>query len=54
MSQGELIIYRTDDGQSEIQLRVEGETAWLTQFEMAELFHTSIPNYQHSYQERSR
>lgn len=44
MSQGELIIYRTDDGQAEIQLRVEGETAWLTQFEMAELFHTSVPN----------
>ena len=41
MSQGELIIYRTDDGQAEIQLRAEGDTVWLTQAEMAGLFDTT-------------
>ncbi|MAN52544.1 MULTISPECIES: virulence RhuM family protein [unclassified Marinimicrobium] len=44
MSQGELIIYRTEDGQAEIQLRVEGETAWLTQAEIADLFSTTKQN----------
>lgn len=42
MSQGELIIYRTDDGQAEIQLRAEGDTVWLTQAEMAGLFDTPL------------
>lgn len=41
MSQGELIIYRTDDGQAEIQLRAEGDTVWLTQAKMAGLFDTT-------------
>lgn len=44
MSQGELILYRSDDGQAEIQLRVQGDSVWLTQAEMAELFETSVPN----------
>ncbi|MFT6599461.1 MAG: hypothetical protein ACJATD_000292 [Alloalcanivorax sp.] len=44
MSAGELILYRSDDGRAEIQLRAEGETVWLTQMEMAELFDTSKQN----------
>ncbi|MCG5535950.1 virulence RhuM family protein [Ectothiorhodospira mobilis] len=44
MSAGELILYRTEDGRAEVHLRVEGDTAWLTQAEMAELFQTSVPN----------
>ncbi|MBK1692394.1 virulence RhuM family protein [Ectothiorhodospira mobilis] len=44
MSAGELILYRTEDGKAQIHLRVEGDTAWLTQAEMAELFQTSVPN----------
>jgi len=44
MSAGELILYRTPDGRAEIQLRAEGETVWLTQAEMAELFETSKQN----------
>jgi len=44
MSAGELILYRSEDGRAEIQLRVEGDTVWLTQAEMAELFQTSVPN----------
>ncbi len=41
MSAGELILYRSEDGRAEIQLRAEGETVWLTQAEMAELFDTT-------------
>lgn len=44
MSQGELILYRSDDGQAEIQLRVQGDSVWLTQAEMADLFDTSKQN----------
>tara|TARA_E500000305_G_C4002913_1_gene228340 strand:+ start:61 stop:1065 length:1005 start_codon:yes stop_codon:yes gene_type:complete len=44
MSAGELILYRSDDGRAEIQLRAEGDTVWLTQLEMAELFDTSKQN----------
>ena len=38
---GELILYSTEDGQAEIQLRAEEGTVWLTQAQMAELFQTS-------------
>ena len=41
MSSGELILYRTDDDRAEIHLRVEGDTVWLTQGEMAHLFDTT-------------
>jgi hypothetical protein len=40
----ELILYTTEDGQSRIQLRVEGQTVWLSQLEMAELFRASKQN----------
>ena len=34
----ELIIYQTEDGQTKIQTRLENETVWLNQEQMAELF----------------
>jgi hypothetical protein len=34
----ELIIYQTEDGQTKIQTRLENETVWLTQAQMATLF----------------
>ena len=40
----ELIIYQTDDGQTKINVRMENETVWLTQAQMAELFRTSKQN----------
>jgi hypothetical protein len=40
----EIILYKTEDGRSQIQVRVEGETVWLTQAMIAELFQTSVPN----------
>lgn len=44
MSDGELILYTTEDGQTEIQLRAIDATVWLTQIEIAELFQTSKQN----------
>ena len=36
--ENEIIIYRTQDGQTKIDVRIENETVWLTQNQMAELF----------------
>jgi hypothetical protein len=41
---GQFLVYQTDDGQLKIDVRLEGETAWLTQSHMAELFQTTVPN----------
>ncbi|WP_313344259.1 RhuM family protein [Stenotrophomonas sp.] len=41
---GELILYRTEDGRTDVHLRAEGGTVWLTQGEMAELFDTTKQN----------
>ena len=38
VQKGELILYRTDDGQVEIQLRAVKGTVWLIQEEIAQLF----------------
>ena len=43
-AKGQFLVYQTDDGQLKIDVRLEGETAWLTQANMAELFQTTIPN----------
>lgn len=40
----ELILYTTEDGQNQIQLRVESDSAWLSQLEMAELFNATKQN----------
>ena len=40
----ELILYTTDDGRSQIKLRAEDQTVWLTQLEMAELFDATKQN----------
>ena len=39
-----LILYTSEDGQARIQLRSDGQTVWLTQAEMAELFDVSADN----------
>lgn len=44
MSEGELILYSTDDGAATIGLRAVDGTVWLTQLEMAALFDTSKQN----------
>ncbi|WP_405086537.1 virulence RhuM family protein [Microbispora sp. NBC_01389] len=43
-SKGELILYTTEDGRADIQMRTDGATIWMTQAEMAVLFDTSVPN----------
>lgn len=35
-----IVIYQTDDGNTQIDVRLENETVWLTQAQMAELFLT--------------
>ena len=42
--QGELIVYKGDDGNITVDVHLQGDTAWLTQSLLAELFQTSIPN----------
>lgn len=42
--QGDLIIYRTEDGQAEVLLRTMDGSVWLSQGEMAELFATTKQN----------
>lgn len=40
----ELILYTTEDGRSQIKLRAQEQTVWLTQLEMAELFDATKQN----------
>lgn len=40
----ELIIYQTEDGETRLQVRMEQETVWLTQNQMADLFQTTKQN----------
>lgn len=40
----QLILYTSEDGQAQVQLRADLGTVWLTQLEMAELFHTTKQN----------
>ena len=38
MDENKIVIYQTEDGQTQIDVRLEKETVWLTQAQMAELF----------------
>lgn len=40
----ELILYTSDDGQTRLHLRVETDTIWLSQLDIAELFQTTKQN----------
>ena len=39
-AKNQIIIYQTADNQTQIDVRMESDTAWLTQAQMAELFQT--------------
>ena len=41
---GQFIIYVAKDGQTQIDVRFQDETVWLTQHEIADLFQTSVAN----------
>jgi len=40
----EIIIYKTNDGKTKIDVKIEGETVWLTQKDLTELFGTTKQN----------
>lgn len=41
---GQFLVYQEEDGRLKIDVRVEGDTVWLTQQQMADLFQTSKQN----------
>lgn len=43
-NKGQLIIYQSEDGQTQVNVKMHDETVWLTQDAMAKLFDTTIPN----------
>ena len=44
MEENKIIIYQTEDGQTQIDVRLENETVWLTQQQMVQLFKSSRTN----------
>ncbi len=55
MKQDKIVIYQTEDGKTKIDVRLENETVWLTQAQMAQLFKSSRTNVlehiQHIYED---
>jgi len=43
-STGRFLVYQSDNGQVKLDVRLEGETVWLTQSDMARLFDCSTDN----------
>ena len=43
IDKGEIIIYQPDDQSTLLEVRIENETVWLTQKQIAELFGTKRP-----------
>ena len=42
-SNNQIVIYQSEDGQTQVDVRLENETVWLTQQQIAELFNTKRP-----------
>lgn len=40
----EILIYQSEDGNIRLETRLENETLWMTQSQMAELFQTTVAN----------
>ena len=40
----EILLFQTEDGQTKVEVRLENETVWLSQVQMAELFQTTKQN----------
>ena len=53
---GQFLVYQTEDGKLKIDVRFQGETVWLTQQHLAELFQTTKQNVgqhlKHIFEER--
>ncbi len=43
-SNNQIVIYQSEDGQTQVDVRLENETVWLTQAQMVELFQTTKQN----------
>ena len=43
-AQGEIILYKTPEGETEIDVKLEEETVWLNQAQMVQLFQTTKQN----------
>ena len=41
---GEILVYEAPDGRARVEVRLDRETVWLTQRQMADLFTTSADN----------
>ncbi len=41
---GEVLLYNSDEGSARLEIRFDGDTLWMTQAQMAELFQTSPQN----------
>lgn len=54
-NQEQILIYQSDDGNTHIDVKMEEDTVWLTQQQMAELFQTSrtniVEHIKHIYEE---
>ena len=44
MEENKIVIYQTEDGQTQIDVRLDNDTVWLTQAQMVELFQTTKQN----------
>ncbi|PZR24804.1 MAG: cytochrome C biogenesis protein CycH [Citrobacter freundii] len=43
MEKGEIAIYQTSDGQTKLEVKLDNESVWLTQRQIADLFGTEVP-----------
>ncbi|MEK9133559.1 MAG: hydroxyacid dehydrogenase, partial [Pseudomonadota bacterium] len=43
-AKGQFLVYSAEDGRTKIEVRLENETVWLTQQQMADLFQTTKQN----------
>jgi hypothetical protein len=43
-NKGEIVIYQSESGRPEIEVRLEDQTIWLTQNQIVELFQSSKAN----------
>ncbi|GJH40346.1 hypothetical protein RCZ04_08960 [Capnocytophaga sp. HP1101] len=44
MNQGELLLYQTEEGTTQIEVRLENENVWLTQAQLVTLYQSSKAN----------
>ena len=42
--QGEIVLYQPQEGAGQIRVLLEGQTVWLTQNQIADLYHSSKQN----------